>query len=276
MNAISPDRPILSADDYEEYEDERPRRRGLRLAGIAAATLTLAGFAAVAVYGWLQYGGGQAADGPIPVVQADPRPVRTRPDDPGGMKVPFQENQIYTLPGRGRTPAPPASAQRVERLLPPPEAPMPRPIAPPPEAVAVAPPPAAVPPAAQTPPPAPANAVPPPVVAPAPIVAPPVPATAAAAPKPVAGPPVAPATGFRIQLAALRSSDEATQTWDRLRRAHPDVLGGLKASVVRIDLGDKGTFYRLQAGPLADRAAAADACTKLASERSACLVVPPS
>ncbi len=261
MNAISPERPILSADDYEEYEDERPRRRGLRLAGIAAATLTLAGFAAVAVYGWLQYGGGQAVDGPIPVVQADPRPVRTRPDDPGGMKVPFQENQIYALPGQGRTPAPPASAPRVERLLPPPEAPMPRPIAPPPEAVAVA------------PPPAPATAASPPVVAPAPIVTPPVPAIAAAAPKPVA---VAPATGFRIQLAALRSSDEATQTWDRLKRAHPGVLGGLKASVVRIDLGDKGTFYRLQAGPLADRAAAADACTKLASERSACLVVPPS
>ena len=60
-----------------------------------------------------------------PLIKADPRPMKTAPDKPGGMEVPHQDKEIY---GKlGREAAPPQQTARIERLLPPPEAPMARP-----------------------------------------------------------------------------------------------------------------------------------------------------
>jgi cell division septation protein DedD len=287
MTAIHPDRPILSAEyDYEPENDVDPRRRGWLLLGLGAAALALAGFGAVAAYGWLQYGTGVAGDGPAPLVRADLRPVKTRPENPGGLLVPDQDKEIYgTLaPGRmaGAAPAP----TKVERLLPPPEAPLPKPVpatpdvAPPPEAVA---PPSAPPPAASAPvaaEPAPPAAAPPPAppavaAAPAPprAVAPPAPAASAAKLEAVTQRPPPPGS-YRIQLAALTSNDDAARAWEKLRKAFPDVLAGLTPAIVKVDLPGKGTFYRLQAGPLKDRDQANGACARIG--RGGCLVVPPT
>jgi hypothetical protein len=54
-----------------------------------------------------------------------------------------------------------------------------------------------------------------------------------------------------------------------------ELLGPLSLNVVRADLGDRGTFYRIQAGPLADERAAKDLCHKLAEKKVGCLVVRP-
>ena len=43
----------------------------------------------------------------------------------------------------------------------------------------------------------------------------------------------------------------------------------------RADLGDKGVFYRLQAGPLSDAAAAETLCGKLKQRNVGCLIVRP-
>lgn len=81
---------------------------------------------------------------------------------------------------------------------------------------------------------------------------------------------------YRIQLAALRSQDRAEAEWKRLRAAHTDLLGRLGLSIVRVDLGgDKGIFYRLRAGPLADANAAKALCTELSGRNVGCLVVRP-
>ncbi|MEQ8664304.1 MAG: SPOR domain-containing protein [Rhodospirillales bacterium] len=81
---------------------------------------------------------------------------------------------------------------------------------------------------------------------------------------------------YRIQLAALRSQDRAEAEWKRLRAAHTDLLGRLGLSIVRVDLGgDKGIFYRLRAGPLADAAAAKALCGELSTRNVGCLVVRP-
>lgn len=81
---------------------------------------------------------------------------------------------------------------------------------------------------------------------------------------------------YRIQLAALRSQDRAEAEWKRLRKAHTDLLGKLGLSIVRVDLGeDKGIFYRLRAGPLANAEAAKSLCAKLSSRNVGCLVVRP-
>ena len=58
-----------------------------------------------------------------------------------------------------------------------------------------------------------------------------------------------------------------------LQRQHPEMLRGLKLSVARADLGDKGVFWRLRVGPFADENAAKNRCAELSRRRVGCLVV---
>lgn len=201
------------------------------------------------------------AVGELPLIEADDSPTKHRPVEPGGMVIPNQDKLVYETLGDER------NLDKIERLLPPPEEPMP-----PPEPAA---PPAAVEPAPE----APATPAPEPVV-----VAPSVPVEEQApipAPKPVVQPPpaptatAAPLAGFRIQLAALRSRADAEAAWRRLKRANGDLLGALEAEVARVDLADKGIFYRLRAGPLASAAKAGALCARLKARNLDCLVVKP-
>ncbi len=58
-----------------------------------------------------------------------------------------------------------------------------------------------------------------------------------------------------------------------MRKRNADLLGGLTLTVERADLGEKGVFYRVQAGPVADEAAARKLCAALGERKQACLVV---
>ncbi len=88
--------------------------------------------------------------------------------------------------------------------------------------------------------------------------------------------PVPPEAGaFRIQLAAMRSATAAEAEWRRLKRRHRDLLEALRPRVQRADLGAKGVFYRLQAGPLADAGRAKGLCETLARRTVPCLVITP-
>jgi len=49
----------------------------------------------------------------------------------------------------------------------------------------------------------------------------------------------------------------------------------LSLSVSRVDLGAKGTYYRIQAGPIADEAKAAQDCAALKSRKIGCILVKP-
>ncbi|MBK1839959.1 SPOR domain-containing protein [Azospirillum sp. YIM B02556] len=105
------------------------------------------------------------------------------------------------------------------------------------------------------------------------------PATAAkAAPqpaKPAAAPAVTGGSGsWRVQLASVRSEGEAAAEWRRLAGRHPDALGGLAMQVARVDLGEKGIFYRVQ-GAGADEARAKSACAQLRAQNVGCVVVRP-
>ena len=88
--------------------------------------------------------------------------------------------------------------------------------------------------------------------------------------------PVPSAAGaFRIQLGALGSAVEAEAEWRRLRRRHGDLLKALRSRIQRADLGAKGVFYRLQAGPLAGAGRAKGLCETLARRNVRCLVITP-
>ncbi len=100
-------------------------------------------------------------------------------------------------------------------------------------------------------------------------------------PKPVVEPPpeptvtASPITVFRVQLAALHSRADAEAEWRRLKRANGDLLGALDAEILHVDLGDKGVFYRLRAGPLASAAKASALCSRLKAHKLDCLVIKP-
>jgi hypothetical protein len=61
--------------------------------------------------------------------------------------------------------------------------------------------------------------------------------------------------------------------WAALQKAHPQELGDLSLTIERVDKGAAGVFYRLQAGPLADKAAARQVCASLKQRGQDCIVV---
>ena len=76
--------------------------------------------------------------------------------------------------------------------------------------------------------------------------------------------------GPAVHLASYRTRKSANSGWAQIRRAHQALLGGLDHRVVRVNLGKKGTYYRLKAGPLKSAAAAKDMCRKLKRRRQFC------
>ena len=69
---------------------------------------------------------------------------------------------------------------------------------------------------------------------------------------------------FGVHVASYRSPERARRGWSVLLDAHGDVLEDLEPSIARVDLGpERGVFYRLRAGPLANEAAAGALCREL-------------
>jgi len=79
--------------------------------------------------------------------------------------------------------------------------------------------------------------------------------------------------GIRIQLAAVKNADEATPEWSRLQKELGTQLDGLVLTVESVDLGTKGIYHRIQAGPFPDKAAAAAKCESIKQMNHDCLVV---
>ncbi|MEQ8710407.1 MAG: SPOR domain-containing protein [Rhodospirillales bacterium] len=296
-----------AGEDWEE-DAPGPRRSGAGKAVLlllAAVVLVGAGMGA----GWLIYsnqagiGGGGA-----PLVRAPAEPAKVRPENPGGMEVPDTDKGIYDVVSGN------AGEPRTEKLLDAPERPqlpqtpeagnqngqpldITRPQAAPPAEPVAAPPPSAV--AA----PAPASdgaEAPAPDPSPVTKVSPaPAPAAAESAPKPTPEPekkPIqltkappasaapekpapakaAPSSGsWRIQVGALRDEAAARTEFTRLQRRHPDLLGSLGLSIMKVDIAGKGSFYRMRAGPLADGDAASALCGQLKAAKVPCLTVRP-
>ena len=74
-----------------------------------------------------------------------------------------------------------------------------------------------------------------------------------------------------VHLASYRSRKQAERGWSQLKRAHGKLLGGLDSQVTPVNLGaGKGTYFRLKAGPVANKGAAVDLCRKLKRRRQYC------
>ena len=226
----------------------RIKRRSHRGLGVVLAL----GVMAMSAGGlWVGYrlSAGHTSSGEIPLIHADADPVKVKPDDPGGMEIPNRDRFVFN----------PTGNMPVERLLPPPENPLPRP------ATTGNPPPTTAPPATAQAPQAPAaTPAPPPAV-----VAPPPPQVA------TLPAPAATGTGYRLQLGAVKTPEIAKTEWDRIKRQNGDLLGSLGVSVDRADLGDRGVFYRIHVGPIADAAQAERVCGQLRQRGVGCILAKP-
>lgn len=266
--------------------DHRWARAAIKTLFVFSVLVVFSGLIVYAYNKGKEAGGGGAP----PIIQAGPAPYKVKPDRPGGMRVANRDKGVYSMINGAKPP------EVVERLLPPAETPMA------PSAADIA---GAPEPETETAPNASAaNAAPPPDLTAAPSDDLPAKVAdgaqalqAAAAPsppsKPTPKPPVekmaaasearklakiAPASGgdYKVQLASLRSDDAVSRSWKRLVAKNPDLLGELKLTIVQRDLGaGKGVYFRMQAGPLPDRVAARDLCSRLKRRKINCLVVRP-
>jgi len=242
---------LMGDDRLDEFAAPRRRWPTAVLTGIVMAVF------AGGLWFFYHQGVRQPAPGPggeVPLIRADDKPMKIKPDQPGGMPVPDQNVSVYD---------PKPGAAPVEKLLPPPEQPMPRPV--PREATAPS-----------APSTAPAQSAPAATAAQqqaaATIAAPKAPAKPAPVKEPAAAAPAksVPAGPVRLQLASLRTPEAAKEEWSRLKREHPELLGRLTAVAVKADLGDKGVWYRVQTQSFDNAAAAERLCADLKKQNIGC------
>lgn len=285
----------LTALDELEDEIRRPKRRSLSL--IVPLLITMIVMTGGVTIAWYSYTAGikEGSEGAAPLLKPK-GPMKVAPENPGGLAIPHQDKTVFNaIDGRNKE-------KGVERLLPPPEKPMSIPVKP-------VPPPAAVPseapagsrvraadrtgqdraagkPVPLTPggarpaPSEPAKTPTPPAASANPAAAPPKAAvtppaaqkTARTAPESKPAKPAGKA--FRIQIGSVSSDVQGKKFWDSQSVKHRDLFGNLSLNLQKATIKGK-TFYRIQGGPLPDRAAAAGLCRKLKARKIGCIVVPP-
>jgi len=118
-------------DDSDDWDDDDPEGLNpdaaaasggwLGLVSKVLAVLVLAGVAVAVIVFAYSWGIGQRNDGTtgLPIVEVEPRPEKVRPEDPGGLEVPYQDTLALNESLRE------AEQSEPERLLPPPETPQP-------------------------------------------------------------------------------------------------------------------------------------------------------
>ena len=295
-------------DGSEEEDDVEGSRLPLL---IVLALLVLAMFAGVVWLAYTQGVARGRGETPILTAANGPEKVAPQQQQ-GGTNVPYQGFKIYeqpapaddaadeALPVDAAQPAPAPAAPVAQAPAPAAAAPAPVAVSPKPVASAVTPPPAAAPKPAATAPVKPA-ATPPKTVAaliqqsqtapPAARPATPAPATsatgaprtltpapAASAPKPAAATPApaaAPAAAsgaYVLQIGAFKSQAEADAAWRAYRGKHAALLTGYSPDVRQVELGEKGTWYRLRIAGFNDREVASALCDRLKADGGGCFL----
>jgi SPOR domain len=81
-----------------------------------------------------------------------------------------------------------------------------------------------------------------------------------------------PASAYVVQLVSNKSEAEAQSAFKTLQSKYPAVLGNRSALIRRVELGDKGTYYRAQVGPFANADQANALCDNLKAAGGQCIV----
>jgi cell division septation protein DedD len=78
---------------------------------------------------------------------------------------------------------------------------------------------------------------------------------------------------YFVQVASLRSQSEANSLWDKLSADMGDVITSSHyADVKRVDLNERGIYYRLRVGGLSGKDAAQNMCTQFKARGQDCII----
>jgi tetratricopeptide (TPR) repeat protein len=80
--------------------------------------------------------------------------------------------------------------------------------------------------------------------------------------------------GYLLQLSPTRSQEEARALWKQVATQNRQ-LASLQPHIERTDMGNLGTFYRLQIGPFPDKAESLKVCNALKRSGVDCFLVTP-
>lgn len=185
---------------------------------------------------WFSYTSENEEGGPIPVVRADNAVVKEKPDEPGGKEIPFQDKEVFD-----RVDNLPKEAEVVMASSA--EIPLKRPVA---EEIA------------------------PPAEEEVAEVIEEVAEKAAPQAKSVA---VATKGNFMVQVGAFAERAKAETHWATVKSKNSSALSALNPSYMRVDLGERGTLYRVRGGMIESREAADKVCADLKKNNQSCLVV---
>ena len=78
--------------------------------------------------------------------------------------------------------------------------------------------------------------------------------------------------GYMIHLSSQKSEEGAQASFRSLQAKFPDQLGGRSPTVRRVDLGDRGVFYRALIGPFGSSAEAMGFCNGLKAAGGTCII----
>lgn len=98
------------------------------------------------------------------------------------------------------------------------------------------------------------------------------PTTAPVAPAPQQTSNYVPAGSYVVQVASQKSEADARTSWQQLQAKYANVFGNYQANIKRVDLGDRGTFYRAMLGPFSNRDQAYEMCQNLKAAGGECIV----
>ena len=186
----------------------------------------------------------------VPVIQADSRPIRVKPENRGGMQINADDEEVMGDAAASASKLAPAAEAPAPKML---RARQDAPLAPPPAATA----------AKEI-----VTAAPNVPVAEKPVAAKsavlPLVATPAATQHVVMGKTL-------VQIAALGSEEAARAEWQRLSKSLPDLFGNRQPVVSKIER-DGHVLWRLRTGNFSDIAQAIAFCERVRAKRSGCSI----
>jgi hypothetical protein len=297
------DRVMATSEYYRTRLGSLRNSKWFPLVAVLGGVLAFSGIVSYAHKQGMQSG----ENATTPIIQADAGDFKQKPENPGGMEVPFQDAVVFEQ--LQKTPEGQTATETVENLLEAPEQPVAETTpaatattevatnaATPASEAPVTPPPATTPSAATTPEQPAATQTTETSVATTTTTAPAVettPASAQPAVQAAVTPPaveevkkiaeVAPASAapatkletgtFRIQMGAFRDEAAARSAWAKFQKEFNSQLANVTPDFPRADLGAKGTFYRVQ-GINLSKASADELCRSLNAARAgSCMVV---
>jgi cell division septation protein DedD len=77
---------------------------------------------------------------------------------------------------------------------------------------------------------------------------------------------------YTVQLTSQRSQEDAMTAFSNLQRRYASILGNYQPNLQPVNLGDRGTFYRVRVGSFASQADAQSLCANLKTAGGDCIV----